>query len=46
MRDFKNVRPEVPVSEPRFRFALDVAREENGLPLDPHAQDDRGVVLG
>ena len=45
MRDFQHVRAEVPVSEPRFRFALDVACEQNGLPLDLHAEDDRGVVL-
>lgn len=46
MRDLQDVRREVAVDELRFRFALDVARQQDSRPLDLHAQHDRGVVLG
>lgn len=45
MADFQDVRTQVALDQLRFRFALDVAGEQDARPLDLHAQDDRGVVL-
>lgn len=41
MGDFQDVRPQVPFGQLPFRFAFDVAGEEDAGPLELHAQDDR-----
>lgn len=45
MGDFQDVRTQIALQQLRFRFALDVAGEQDARPLDLHAQNDRGVVL-